>query len=291
MSFWIQSSINGLSTGAIYGLIAAGFSVTYLATARFNFGLGMWVMLGAMLAYTFVVQSALNPLLALFIIMGVAFALGWFAELISVRPFKDSRNDLWIVATLAIGLLLIDLAQLIWGKYPLSVGDYFGADAIEWAGITIRTQHILNIVSVIAVFFLIHFFFSATLRGSVFRAVAADRTTAELMGVNTRVVEQVAFAAAAAFAGIAGFMIAPITGAEANIGTALGFKGFAVAIVGGLAAPRGVLLIGLAYGLMEAMISAYLFAGIRDIIGFSLMIAALYFLPFGIFGNPEQELR
>jgi branched-chain amino acid transport system permease protein len=125
----------------------------------------------------------------------------------------------------------------------------------------------------------------------VFRAVAKDRITAEVVGVNTRLVEQISFAAAAALAGIAGFMIVPVTGAEANIGTALGFKGFAVAIVGGLAAPRGALLIGLLYGLMESTISAYLFAGVRDILGFSIMIAALYFLPFGIFGEPERVLR
>lgn len=291
MTFWIQSSLNGLSTGAIYGLIAAGFSLTYLATAKFNFGLGLWVMLGAMLTYTFVVDLAINPLVALPAITAATFALGWIAELVSVRPFKDTENDLWVVSTLAVGLLLIDVAQLIWGKYPLTVLDYFGNEALYVGGIAIRTQHLLNIFSVILVFILLHFFFSRTLRGAAFRAVATDRTTAELMSINTRRVEQIAFGAAAALAGIAGFMIVPITGADANIGTALGFKGFAVAIVGGLAAPRGVLLIGLLYGLLEAMISAYLFAGIRDIVGFSLMILALYFLPFGILGRPERQLR
>ena len=291
MTFWIQSSLNGLSTGAIYGLIAAGFSLTYLTTAKFNFGLGLWVMLGAMLTYTFVVDLAVFPLLALLLVVLATFALGWVAELVSVRPFKNTDNDLWIVSTLAIGLLLVDLAQLIWGKYPLTVEDYFGAESIYIGDVAIRTQHLLNIFAVILVFVFLHLFFSRTLRGMAFRAVAADRTTAELMGVNSRRVEQVAFAAAAALAGVAGFMIVPITGADANIGTALGFKGFAVAIVGGLAAPRGVLLIGLLYGFLEAMISAYLFAGIRDIVGFSLMILALYFLPFGILGQPERRLR
>lgn len=291
MEFALQATLNGLSTGAIYGLIAAGFSLTYQATGRFNFGLGMWVMLGAMLSYTFVVEAGWHPLFALPVIIAFTFLLGWLAELVSVRPFENSSNDLWIVATLAVGLLLIDAAQLIWGRFPLAVGDYFGSEPLEFGTITIRTQHILNIAAVVTVFFALQFFFRQTLQGIVYRAVAADRMTAELMGISTRRVEQITFAAAAGLAGLAGFLISPITGAEAHVGTALGFKGFAVAIVGGLRAPRGVLVVGLLYGVLESLISAYLFTGIRDILGFSLMILVLYLLPFGIFGEPERERR
>jgi len=291
MEFALQTALNGFSTGAIYGLIAAGFSLTYLATRRFNFGLGMWVMLGAMLSYTLVVQIELPPLAALPLVVGISLVLGLAAEHISVRPFQSSKNDLWIVATLAVGLMLVDAAQLIWGKFPLAVDDYLGTEPWTVGGIRIRTQHVLTFTAVIAVFLAMHAFFRHSLSGAEYRAVAKDRVMAELMGINTRRAEQLAFGAAAALAGLAGFLVSPITGAEANIGTALGFKGFAVAIVGGLAAPRGVLIVGLSYGVLEALVSAYLFTGIRDILSFSIMIISLYILPFGIFGEPERERR
>jgi branched-chain amino acid transport system permease protein len=109
------------------------------------------------------------------------------------------------------------------------------------------------------------------------------------MGINTRRVEALSFAAASALAGMAGFLIVPLTGAEPHLGTGLGIKAFAIAIIAGLAAPRGILIFGLLYGAFEGLVSGYLYTGVRDIVGFSLMIVALYLRPQGIFGHREEE--
>ena len=109
------------------------------------------------------------------------------------------------------------------------------------------------------------------------------------MGINTRRVEAFSYAVAAALAGFAGFLVVPLTLAEPQLGTVLGLKAFAIAIIAGLAAPRGILVCGLVYGAFEGLISGYLYTGIRDILGFTLMIAALYLRPEGIFGRQQEE--
>lgn len=109
------------------------------------------------------------------------------------------------------------------------------------------------------------------------------------MGINTRWIQASSYAAACALAGIAGFMVVPLTLAEPQMGTVLGLKAFAIAIIAGLGAPRGILLCGLAYGALEALISGYFYTGIRDILGFSLMILVLALRPEGLFGHAEEE--
>ena len=109
------------------------------------------------------------------------------------------------------------------------------------------------------------------------------------MGINTRRVQALSYAAAAALAGIAGFLVVPLTLAEPQLGTVLGLKAFAIAIIAGLAAPRGILVCGLAYGALEGLISGYFYTGIRDILGFSLMILALFLKPEGLFGKRTRS--
>jgi branched-chain amino acid transport system permease protein len=109
------------------------------------------------------------------------------------------------------------------------------------------------------------------------------------MGINTRRIEALSYAVAAALAGIAGFLVVPLTLAEPQMGTVLGLKAFAIAIIAGLAAPRGILICGLLYGAFEGLVSGYLYTGIRDIVGFTIMIVALYLRPEGIFGRRQEE--
>ncbi|MEM7477867.1 MAG: branched-chain amino acid ABC transporter permease [Planctomycetota bacterium] len=291
MEILAQVALSGFSVGAIYGLIAAGFSITYLATGRFNFGLGMWVMLGAMLSYSAIEVLGIQPLLALAGVAVICAILGLMSEWVSVWPFRNSDNDLWIVATLAVGLLLVDSAQLIWGTFPLDVAEYLDDRPWQIGTISVRSQQVLILVAFFAIAFSYELLLRFSTVGLVFRAVASDPKTSELMGIRPRKVEIAAYVASAAIAGVAGFLIVPIVGAEANIGTALGFKGFAVAIAGGLLAPRGALVMGLSYGLIEALITAYLLDSIKDILAFSLVIVILYLKPFGLFGPPQGEAR
>jgi branched-chain amino acid transport system permease protein len=289
MYFFLQITLSGIATGAIYGLIAVGYSLTFMTTRVLNFALGMWVMLGGMLTFALSVQYGMPALIVLPSVIIILFVLGLLAERFSVLPFLRAGSDVWVMSTLAVGLLMIDLAEIIWGRSPTPVRSFLGSAPVRIGSLSILPQQLLIIAVACMVFLGLDLFYRRTLTGKVFRAVAHSVEVSGLMGINTRWVQATSYAAAGALAGMAGFMVVPLTLAEPQMGTILGLKAFAIAIIAGLGAPRGILVCGLAYGALEALISGYLYTGIRDILGFSLMIMVLFFKPEGLFGRPIEE--
>lgn len=289
MQFFLQIALSGVATGAIYGLIAIGYSLTFMTTRVLNFALGMWVMIGAMITYTLVVKVGLPPVAVALVVMAGLLVLGVLAERISVYPFLRAGSDVWVMSTLAVGLLFIDFAELIWGRVPTPVPPYVSSTPLVIGGVVIMPQQVLTLATAMLLFLLLEYFYRRTLLGKAFRAVAHGPETASLMGINTRQVQVASYAGAAALAGLAGFMVVPMTLAEPQLGTVLGLKAFAIAIIAGLGAPRGILLCGLGYGALEGLISGYLHTGLRDILGFSLLILVLFLRPEGLFGKPQRE--
>jgi branched-chain amino acid transport system permease protein len=289
MYFFFQIALSGVATGAIYGLIAVGYSLTFMTTKALNFALGMWVMLGGMLTYSLIVLHGLHPLVVLPMVVTALFILGVIAERLTVMPFLRAGSDVWVMSTLAVGFLMIDFAEIVWGRSPTPVPAFLGNDPIYIGQVSILPQQLLIIAAACATFVALDLFYRRTLSGKAFRAVAHSGETSSLMGINTRRIQAVSYAAAAALAGFAGFLVVPLTLAEPQLGTVLGLKAFAIAIIAGLASPRGILVCGLAYGALEALISGYFYTGIRDILGFSLMILALFLKPEGLFGKAVEE--
>jgi len=289
MRFLVQIVLSGIATGAIYGLVAVGYSVTYATMRVLNFGLGMWVMLGAMIGYTLHVTFGLNILVTMLGMMTVLGGLGLLAERFTVLPFVRAESDVWIMSTLAVGLLFINAAELIWGRNPLAIPPFLGKDPIKFAGIGVYPQEILIVIVACAVMVALDVFYQYTLLGKAFRATASSTEVAGLMGINTRRIASLAYALAGCLAGFAGLLVAPVTLAEPQMGTILGLKAFAIAIIGGLEAGRGIFVCGLLYGVLEGLLSGYLYTGIRDIIGFTLMILVLFVRPNGLFGRRTEE--
>jgi branched-chain amino acid transport system permease protein len=169
------------------------------------------------------------------------------------------------------------------------VPSYVGSEPLRIGPIVMLPQQILILVTAILLFLLLEYFYRRTLLGKAFRAVAHSAETASLMGINSRLIQLTSYAVAASLAGLAGFMVVPLTLAEPQLGTVLGLKAFAIAIIAGLGAPGGILLSGLAYGALEGLISGYLNTGLRDILGFSLMILVLFIRPEGLFSKVQAE--
>ena len=130
-------------------------------------------------------------------------------------------------------------------------------------------------------------FYRRTMLGRAMRAVAFNRTTAGLMGINPHRIAMIAFALAAAIGAVAGILIAPVVQATPTMGALIGLKAFGVAIVAGIANARGVVIVGICYGVIEKFIEAYISTGARNAVGFTLMILALLMFPQGIFGRRE----
>lgn len=289
MKFLLQIVISGIATGSIYGLVAVGYSVTYTTMKILNFGLGMWVMMGAMLGLTFHVWWGLNIFFTIILVLIVMFLFGILMERISVHPFVVAGSYVWILSTLAVGMLMMNGAELIWGRDPLLFPSSLGEKVIRLFGLGIYPQELLIIGSALAMMLLLEAFYKKTLTGKALRATAFSLDIAALMGINTDHIAMLSYAIAACIAAIAGVLVAPVTLAEATMGLVLGIKAFGIAIIGGLESAKGIFICGILYGVLEGILSGYLWTGIRDIIAFSLVILVLLFRPQGLFGIREIE--
>ncbi len=282
-----QYLLNGLTIGGIYALVALGFYMMWEVSKAANFTHGDVYMVGAVTAVVLVAQG-LPVLLAAAIAIVVASALGALIERFLVRPFNREPNAIgWMLTTIAIGIMLESGATQTYGSLGRPLPSPLAESPIRIGGAGIYPQELLLPITAIIVMFGLEYFYKRTTLGRAMRAVAFNRTAAGLMGINPDRMALIAFAMAAAIAALAGILIAPVVPALPTMGAVIGLKAFMVAIVAGIANARGVVVVGIAFGVIEKLIEGYISTGARDSIGFTLMILVLLAFPQGIFGRRE----
>ncbi len=277
--------VTGLGLGAMYGLIALGFHVTYTVSNTVNFAQGSAVMLGAVLGYTFMVTLGWPFWLALLVALAGCAVLGLVVERTLVRPFVVRGSDSWLMATVAGGILLDNIVLFTFGKEPRNLPSPLATDPVEIFGAGVYPLQLVIPVVGIAIAVVLQLVLRRTQLGKVLLAVVQNPDAARLMGINTRTVIAVAFAIAAVLAGIAGLLIAPLFSVHSEMGTLFGLKAFAVAILGGITSAPGVVIAGLLYGTIEALVTAYLGSTYTQIVAFSVIILALTLMPNGLLGR------
>ena len=277
--------ISGLGLGSMYGLIALGFHVTYVVSNTVNFSQGSAMMLGAVLGYTFAVTLGWPlPLAAMTALAACALA-GAVIERTLVRPFAERGSNAWLMATVAGGIVLDNLMLFTFGKEPRGFPSVLATKPVQIFGAGVYPLQLVIPVAGIAIAILLQVVFSRTRLGKALLAVVQNPDAAKLMGINVRLAITVSFMISTALAGLAGLLIAPLFSVHSDMGTLFGIKAFAVAILGGITSASGVMLAGLAYGLIEAMVTAYLGSVYTQIVVFSVVILALAFMPNGLMGR------
>lgn len=299
----LQTLVSGLVQGGLYAMIAMGFTIIFSATDIVNFAHGEFVMIGALVSYTLIVLwgwpawAAVPVAIATAMIVGVM--LGW----VVMRPLKEASGISLIIITIGASMLLQGVASTIWGVDPLDMRpfpvsfrlfnfnfsiptkvhiklpDAWSTHAGESA-IVIQTQQLWILFFALLVVIALTLFFNFTLAGKAMRAVAANRHGARLTGINVSRVVYGAFALAAAIGALAG-AAAPINSASYGMGTMLGLKGFAAAIVGGLGNFPGSIVAGLLLGVMEAG-AGYVNSSYKDALAFIVILIVLIANPNGI---------
>jgi branched-chain amino acid transport system permease protein len=278
--------ISGIGLGSMYGLLALGFYVTYAVSNSVNFAQGSSMMLGAVLAYTFAVTWHWNPALAILLALALCGVWGTVVERIAVRPFVRRGSNAWLMATVALGIILENVTLFMFGKEPRNYPSLLADNPLfEVGDITVSPlQVIIPAVGVFAAIAL-HVVARRTRIGKSLLAVAQNPDAARLMGIDVSRAIALAYAVSTVFAGIAGILIAPLFNVSSDMGTLFGIKAFAVAIVGGITSASGVVLAGLLYGIVEALVAALLGSTYTQIITFAFVIAALALLPNGLLGQ------
>ena len=277
--------ISGLGLGSMYGLIALGFHVTYVVSNTVNFSQGSAMMLGAVLGYTFAVTLGWPLPLAAITALAACALVGALIERTLVRPFAERGSNAWLMATVAGGIVLDNLVLFTFGKEPRGFPSVLAMKPVQIFGAGVYPLQLVIPVAGIAIAILLQVVFSRTRLGKALLAVVQNPDAAKLMGINVRLAVTVSFLISTALAGLAGLLIAPLFSVHSDMGTLFGIKAFAVAILGGITSASGVMLAGLAYGLIEALVTAFLGSVYTQIVVFSVVILALAFMPNGLLGR------
>jgi len=285
----LSALVTGLGLGSMYGLMALGFHVTYAVSGTVNFAQGSAMMLGAVATFM-LAQAAGWPMpLAIFTALLLCAAYGLVVERLAVRPFADRGSNAWLMATVALGILVDNLAMFVFGKEPRRLASPLATTPVDIGGVGLGVYPLQLVIPVvgIALAAALHWLSRHTRWGTGMLAVVQNRDAARLMGIPVRTVVAATYAVSALLAGIAGVLIAPLVNVNADMGTLFGLKAFAVAILGGIGSAWGVVFAGLLFGVIEALVTASLGSAYTQIVSFALVILMLAWRPSGLFGRPE----
>ena len=302
MALVLQQLINGLTLGAVYGLIAIGYTMVYGIIGMINFAHGDIYMVSAFIAVTGF------TLLAAFGVSSVPFALivvlivavlftsvyGWAVERVAYRPLRGSTRLAPLISAIGMSIFLQNMVQLTQGARvkpmpPMLTG---GIDIYETAEFTVRIAYSQILIVLVTVGLMIGFswLITRTSFGRQQRACEQDRTMTALLGINVDRTISLTFMLGAALAAVAGVMVTVYYGVvDFYIGFVAGIKAFTAAVLGGVGSLPGAMLGGLIIGLIEAFWSSYLSAEYKDVATFSILILVLMFRPSGLLGRPEVE--
>jgi branched-chain amino acid transport system permease protein len=280
--------------------VALGFTIVFSSTQVVNFAQGEFVMLGAMGSYW--LTSAHWPLYAAvpgatLLAVAVGMALGW----VLMRPLQHASTSGLIIITVGASMLLQGLASHFWGKDAVPVDAFSSGDPLTFtlphflsgsaspATLICETQKLWVMGLAAAMMIVLTFFFNRTMVGKAMRAVSVNRHGARLIGVNVSHMVIGAFALSAAMGAVAGAAIAPISCGYYNMGTMMGLKGFAAAIVGGLGNFPGSIMAGLFLGVLETFGARYLSSDYKDAFAFIILLAVLFINPQGLFAFRRRK--
>jgi branched-chain amino acid transport system permease protein len=285
---WLQFIAGGLTAGAIYALLALGFSIVFNASGAINFAQGEFVMIGGMSAVSLLATGLPLPL-AVLCALAVAVFVGLLLEKLAIEPARQAGTVTLIIITIGASLFLRGLAQLVWDKGIHALPAFSGEQPIVLAGATVLPQSLWVLgVTALAVLAL-SWFFGRTLFGKAMLATSYNPLAARLMGIQTRTVLLVSFGLAALLGALGGVLTAPITFTSYDSGVMLGLKGFSAAMLGGLGSFAGAVLGGLLLGLLEALSAGFVSSAYKDVIAFVVILLVLFLLPGGLLGARRIE--
>jgi branched-chain amino acid transport system permease protein len=302
MEYFLQQLINGLTLGAIYGLIAIGYTMVYGIIGMINFAHGEIYMLGAfisLIAYLAVTTLGGGPVvlaLAVALIATMAFTAlwGWAVERIAYRPLRQAPKLAPLISAIGVSIVLQNFVQVSQGARvkPLPpviqggvtlIGDGDFTVSLSWLQIAI-------VVLTVALMALFTWVIAKTPLGRAQRATEQDRKMAALLGIDVDRVISATFVMGAALAAVAGMMVTLYYGViDFYIGFLAGIKAFTAAVLGGIGSLPGAMLGGLLIGLIEALWSGYFSIEYKDVASFAILVTVLVFRPTGLLGRPDIE--
>jgi len=293
----LQQLINGLSLGAIYALIALGYTMVYGVLRLINFAHGDVYMLGAFAGYYLAnaldLDSSPSILGAIVVTLGamaICGVIGMLIERFAYRPVRHHPRLASLITAIGVSLLLEYGGQVVFGANPRFFPQMIRAEVYSVGGVQITNQSLLIIVVAIVVMLGLQFIVQRTRIGKAMRATSFNLSVAKLMGINTDYVIAFTFALGSALAAVGGVMVAlAIPRIDPLMGLMTGLKAFVAAVLGGIGNIPGAMIGGVLIGLLETWLSATAYSTYRDAAAFAVLILILLFRPAGIMGTATVE--
>ena len=283
MSNLLQIVLSGLGAGAVYALIALGFSIVYKVTRAINFAHGELLMVCGIVASVVTSRYHVPILLLAPAILVLGAALGVAVDLVAVRLLNRPDPLTVTLGTVAVGIAVQAVMLLLTKGVSFSLPGFSGDRTLNVAGALLQSQTLWNLgigfVCVVA----LTVFFARTRRGVSLRASADDKDVAAAFGVSFVSATTWGFALAGALAALAGLAITPVTLMSYSQGTELGLVGFSAAMLGGLGSMPGAVIGGLLVGVAEALVAGYITATYAGAAGFVILLLVLFIRPSGLF--------
>jgi len=284
----LQFLATGITIGSIYALVGLGFALIYNASDVVNFAQGEFVMLGAM-ATVALLNAGLPLVLAGLGATLLTALVGLLLERFAIEPAAGAPVVATIIITIGAAIFLRGVALLLWGKDFHALPPFSGDAPLHLGSATLLPQSLWVLGGAVLLVTLVHAFLNRTLLGKALLACAFNRTAAQLVGINVRVMLRLAYGLSAGLGAMAGILIAPITFSSYEAGVMLGLKGFSAAIIGGIGNPMGAVAGGLLLGVLEALGAGLISSGYKDAIAFLFVLMVLFFKPTGLFGHQLVE--
>ncbi len=294
MTEFLQQLINGLSLGAIYALIALGYTMVYGVLRFINFAHSDVFMVGAFVGYYLgqkVPQGTIGGGLMVLLAAMIACAiLGMAIERFAYRPLRNAPTLNVLITAIGVSLLLEYSGQVYFGASPRTFPSIFPAVALQFGDLVISSNQIIVIATTITLLVVLQFIVFKTKIGTAMRAVSLNPKAAQLVGVNNNVVISFTFGLGSALAGAGGILYAlNYPSIDPLMGVMPGLKAFVAAILGGIGNIPGAALGGLVLGTVETFISGSQYSTYKDAIAFGILIVILLFRPAGLLGKFTVE--
>jgi branched-chain amino acid transport system permease protein len=320
MSTFLQQLINGISLGAIYSLIALGYTMVYGVLKLINFAHGDVYMVGAFMGYYLanglgargaqmiglgadsviargllgggaLEPSLITALVVMLLAMAICAAIGVIIERLAYRPVRKYSRLTALITAIGVSLLLENGGQVVFGAEPKFFPELFRKRNIDLvSGASINSADVVVLIIALVLMIALQLIVYRTKTGRAMRAVSFNLQSAKLMGINTDRIIMFTFALGSALAAAAGVLVAiRIPRIDPLMGILVGLKAFVAAVLGGIGNIPGAMLGGLLIGITETMVVGYLSPTYKDAVAFAILILILLFRPSGLLGTVAQE--
>jgi branched-chain amino acid transport system permease protein len=298
---FIQQIINGLTLGAVYAIVALGYTMVYGIIQLINFAHGEVVMVGAMVAFTVIVALAPSGLPPIVIVLvgtacaiPVCMALGYTMERLAYRPLRGAPRLAPLISAIGVSIILQHFAMMIWSRNPMAFPQIMKVTLYDIAGATLTSVQIAILLISMLMMASLAMLVYRTKLGAAMRATAQNPQAAALMGIDANRIIAVTFIIGAGLAAVAGVMVGTYYGiVHYTMGAGLGLKAFCAAVLGGIGNLPGAMLGGIVLGVVEALGAGYIGdltnnifgSNYQDVFAFIVLILVLVFRPSGLLGE------